>query len=503
MEGRAIARPNRGGRSRSGLAASTLQWRAGQLPGQTPVRHPRLRRPRHPSMEGRAIARPNLNTASHSSPAGRPPFNGGPGNCPAKQENVSPRDITELVLQWRAGQLPGQTRRSTALCGGGRGPSMEGRAIARPNPMHVGAFGGVVVPSMEGRAIARPNCGDWPATSPARCALQWRAGQLPGQTRRRRQHRRRHHRPSMEGRAIARPNTRSSRRAGALGIALQWRAGQLPGQTPAPPLRSEGHQSPFNGGPGNCPAKHAGSSSPRHCPGGLQWRAGQLPGQTRPQRRAGPKRSAFNGGPGNCPAKRRCCRWCLRRCCPSMEGRAIARPNRRRPAGEWGHEPRLQWRAGQLPGQTHKGRGVAWTDPAPSMEGRAIARPNRESFPVGSTYRDPSMEGRAIARPNMTGPSAIAGTACTTPSMEGRAIARPNLSTSTFSPAATQSFNGGPGNCPAKPGAGLARRPLRPEPSMEGRAIARPNYCVIVRSACLLESFNGGPGNCPAKPETR
>ena len=62
-------------------------------------------------MEGRAIARPNwvphryvLCPFSH--------FNGGPGNCPAKQHIQRHRPDTTAVLQWRAGQLPGQTSTS-------------------------------------------------------------------------------------------------------------------------------------------------------------------------------------------------------------------------------------------------------------------------------------------------------------------------------------------------------------------------------------------------------
>ena len=107
MEGRARARPNVW-RSRSTPAIdSPLQWRAGHVPGQTP--HPGSRR------------RP------------RPPFNGGPGTCPAKHEDTVHR----------------LTR--------GRPPSMEGRARARPNQDAVAGVTPYVQPSMEGRARARPN----------------------------------------------------------------------------------------------------------------------------------------------------------------------------------------------------------------------------------------------------------------------------------------------------------------------------------------------------------
>ena len=85
----------------------------------------------------------------------------------------------------------------------------------------------------------------------------------------------------------------------------------------------------------------------------LQWRAGQLPGQTQRDTQEHLRRtSTFNGGPGNCPAKRIRAdgRQSLRD--PSMEGRAIARPNYEALAAAGGLPMVLQWRAGQLPGQT-------------------------------------------------------------------------------------------------------------------------------------------------------
>ena len=60
----------------------------------------------------------------------------------------------------------------------------------------------------------------------------------------------------------------------------------------------------------------------------------------------------------------------------------------------------LQWRAEQSLGQTPAARSADVDDLA-SMEGRAIARPNR---PIGgdrgTVAGKASMEGRAIARPN-------------------------------------------------------------------------------------------------------
>ena len=60
--------------------------------------------------------------------------------------------------------------------------------------------------------------------------LQWRAGQLPGQTSPPASASMRDQLASMEGRAIARPNQSVTSSAAAL-FGLQWRAGQLPGQT--------------------------------------------------------------------------------------------------------------------------------------------------------------------------------------------------------------------------------------------------------------------------------
>ena len=249
----------------------------------------------------------------------------------------------------------------------------------------------------------------------------------------------------------------------------------MPGQTvcrtQTPPPKRYG----FNGGPSNCPAK--------------QGRAG---------RRCRP-RSCFNGGPSNCPAKRPPFRaGNEQQHAASMEGRAIARPNRF-PADTLGvlaaasmegraiarpnltssrltPAPRawLQWRAEQLPGQTLDGRRRAvrscllqWrAEQLPgqtaqagaraviaavaSMEGRAIARPNRHALPDGEHVVIASMEGRAIARPN------------TLPSV-----------TEIVSPSG---FNGGPSNCPAKQAVAEGGLHDWRVASMEGRAIARPNY---------------------------
>ena len=203
MEGRTIARPNENIRLRPAPRSPRLQWRAGQLPGQTGTHHrdgrhamtlqwragqlpgqtcKSLRRSRTRSawLQWRAGQLPGQTLGRGELPAVARSFNGGPDNCPAKRDGRPGRDEP-------------------------RGASMEGRTIARPNP-GVGDFSTLVQP------------------------LQWRAGQLPGQTRLR----------------WATVNSCSE---------LQWRAGQLPGQTGPPAGAGRSGWPGFNGGPDNCPAK--------------------------------------------------------------------------------------------------------------------------------------------------------------------------------------------------------------------------------------------------------
>ena len=84
--------------------------------------------------------------------------------------------------------------------------------------------------SMEGRAIARPNLDHSTVIAVAHNGLQWRAEQLPGQT-------------------------RFSRSFCASAVVLQWRVEQLPGQTGPATRRVRSMPHGFNGGPSNCPAK--------------------------------------------------------------------------------------------------------------------------------------------------------------------------------------------------------------------------------------------------------
>ena len=164
------------------------------------------------------------------------------------------------------------------VIGAGVFPSMEGRAIARPNDPRVHRTNLPGAPSMEGRAIARPNHANiadittrerlqWRGgllpgrtglTLPQRGvaqSLQWRAGLLPGRTFQSLRATLAYYGPSMEGRAIARPNSHS------------------------PPLRVMAC-APFNGGPGYCPAELPSGEDTPPAISSLQWRAGLLPGRT-------------------------------------------------------------------------------------------------------------------------------------------------------------------------------------------------------------------------------
>ena len=324
------------------------------MPGRTPPGRRQLPGPQQPSMEGRAIARPNWRTGCRPRCAG-PSFNGGPGNCPAELRLAAGANVYVDNLQWRAGQLPGRTSAKTLIGETCAQPSMEGRAIARPNRQSSRVLRLRDSPSMEGRAIARPN----PSRRGQSCCLrrpsmEGRAIARPNPGRAAQA--RRPPRPSMEGRAIARPNWVMVTLPSGCAACLQWRAGQLPGRTCRADPTSAAPVSSFNGGPGNCPAEPGTTSRSAHRP------------------------APFNGGPGNCPAERLV--W-LRRGSAALL---------------------LQWRAGQLPGRT--GGGPGWSPPRPrSLQWRAGQLPGRTFvIPAGFVAEvQPSMEGRAIARPNSDG----------------------------------------------------------------------------------------------------
>ncbi len=282
-------------------------------------------------------------------------------------------------------------------------PSMEGRAIARPNPAGGGGVARAqLAPSMEGRAIARPNLYRGCSMQETRF-LQWRAGQLPGQTIVRRSSK--SFVTFLQWRAGQLPGQTELPSPGCPGRdALQWRAGQLPGQTSLKGPIVVVTTIPFNGGPGNCPAKRGRVVGQHPASSSFNGGPGNCPAKPETSRRREARLFPFNGGPGNCPAKH-----------PTN--------NKRR------NQMSLQWRAGQLPGQT-RGRSTANPGDSASLQWRAGQLPGQTSGlrPFGRR----------------------SGTA----------------------------FNGGPGNCPAKP---------RQVPGIQYR-LGRP--CA----------FNGGPGNCPAKP---
>ena len=227
--------------------------------------------------------------------------------------------------------------------------------------------------------------------------------------------------------------------------ALQWRAGQLPGQTARPPSTTSASESPLQWRAGQLPgqtdARRRRDPPPVTFHGSLQWRAGQLPGQTSRVLSESidcARDHAFNGGPGNCPAK-------------------LARGWAGIPHRSWG----LQWRAGQLPGQT--------SIPASATSFNAVA---------AKRVRVRSLQWRAGQLPGQTAALTSAAASVRDP-LQWRAGQLPGQTCDVAMrrpSAAARPFNGGPGNCPAKPrGAERVAGRLVDPPSMEGRAIARPN----------------------------
>ena len=136
-------------------------------------------------------------------------------------------------------------------------------------------------------------------------------------------------------------------------------------------------------------------------------------------------RRAFNGGPDNCPAR-------------PANGVSLS------DVGD-----HLQWRAGQLSGQTGGRRKRCPTPPAP-FNGGPDNCPARREGPtlVRRAGITPSMEGRTIVRPDRGGRTGSA--AVDQPSMEGRTIVRPDLEPRGCPPEVRFPFNGGPDNCPAR-----------------------------------------------------
>ena len=295
---------------------------------------------------GNCPAKPRRSSSRQSSHVMNPAFNGGPGNCPAKLGPHGPRSApaTSMALQWRAGQLPGQTSRR---CTRSSGAAEAGDA------------------SMEGRAIARPN------TRPSALMFASTGGADP----------------SMEGRAIARPNGGLGRDEPGLGSqTLQWRAGQLPGQTSLcnTILAQSVVRSGFNGGPGNCPAKREAACCCQLELGDVASMEGRA--IARPNN---PVDAVFT-----------------QKTLPSMEGRAIARPNPDHPAHPALKEAFLQWRAGQLPGQTMHGQDVAPARTSSAVlqwrAGQLPGQTTRRASRAMSTSVIPALQWRAGQLPGQT-----------------------------------------------------------------------------------------------------
>ena len=277
---------------------------------------------------------------------------------------------------------------------------------------------------MEGRTIARPNIRR--QRSSRRAAARFNGG--PDNCPAKLDHVVRVHvdgLASMEGRTIARPNLSEQPWYGYENLLLQWRAGQLPGQTCSGCQDRGSASARFNGGPDNCPAKPC-----RWSPTGT-WC------------------TCFNGGPDNCPAKR---------------GRRQSRER----AGDG-----LQWRAGQLPGQTLDRRVAGRVPLGASMEGRTIARPNQHRPSTQRAEPRASMEGRTIARPNQAAQAALHVPADA--SMEGRTIARPNLCVR------------------------IGVVAVEPRASMEGRTIARPNELTDIGDGVLAYQLQWRAGQLPGQ----
>ena len=292
MEGRTIARPTRPRRRCRRCASASMEGRTIARPTRSAGCLPSGRH-QLPSMEGRTIARPN---------AGR--------------SDLGVHGVE--LLQWRAGQLPGQTREARIVLDADR--FLQWRAtIARPNAVAQRSRKRALCAHLQWRpTIARPNQPGGPARQ-----------RIPVL-------------PSMEGRTIARPN-RPILTVGSWAVcSLQWRAGQLPGQTPTPAPGARPQQTHLNGGPDNCPAKPA--SRHQHRPGSdvPQWRAGQLPGQLGSVKLSASCLITFNGGPDNCPAKRRHQSLPLRSAKPSMEGPDNCPAKRPPPATLDSSSPALQ-----------------------------------------------------------------------------------------------------------------------------------------------------------------
>ena len=223
------------------------------MPGQT-ARPPRRHRSPSPFNGGPSNCPAKHPQRPSSTPACWATFNGGPSNCPAKPGVQTTGEFTSVDLQWRAEQLPGQTR--------GYGPHPQ----RRPDPFNGGPSNCPAKPKPKPLGERRSDAFNrGPSNCPAkRCGvregrcegapLQWRAEQLPGQTRR-----------------------------GAPSSCPDGSFNGGPSNCPAKPCRpapTPDDIPSFNGGPSNCPAKPLTDAMKPVVEAALQWRAEQLPRQT-------------------------------------------------------------------------------------------------------------------------------------------------------------------------------------------------------------------------------
>ena len=325
MEGRTIVRPN---------------------PSPGPLR----RRSRPASMEGRTIVRPNRPRRRRCCGSGAR-FNGGPDNCPAKRSGRRPPLMTTASLQWRAGQLSGQT-------GGGTTGASNSTGGFNGGPDNCPAK-----PSRKSDATRRAPCFNG---GPDNCPAKPTGG----------------HRGAMRACSFnGGPDNCPAKLVAPLNlmftlVKLQWRAGQLSGQTRLPGLALWPLVRRFNGGPDNCPAKqgHPELSVARRDAASMEGRTIVRPNTARMDDRHPPGRA-------------------------SMEGRTIVRPN----ANDRGFASTvkgasMEGRTIVRPNDPHRRRRLFAA--RASMEGRTIVRPNPQQHRTRRVEAEASMEGRTIVRPN-------------------------------------------------------------------------------------------------------
>ena len=275
-------------------------------------------------MEGRAIARPNWSEDVTNPAVANDALQWRAEQLPgqtrlAGRRSPAPRTV---LLQWRAEQLPGQTGRPHGQSRRTVGRALQWRAEQLPGQTRVDSDTGahdhaLIAP---GRRIS-PSCFNG---GPSNCPAKREAGNSLSTP------------ASMEGRAIARPNENHRFHRTECGRRFNGGPSNCPAKRPTGPAGRCSRSCRFNGGPSNCPAKlRDGECAPRVAAG--LWRAAIA--------RLWRNYPGFNGGPSNCPAKRHA----AAEGCPSMEGRA---PGQTRRACATPRRDPLQWRAEQLPGQT-------------------------------------------------------------------------------------------------------------------------------------------------------